>query len=30
MKLDNEVKILTETNELENEYNQEVDSLTNE
>ena len=30
MKLDNEVEILTETNELENEYNQEVDSLTNE
>ncbi len=30
MKLDNEVKILTETNELVNEYNQEVDSLTNE
>ena len=30
MKLDNEVEILTETNELVNEYNQEVDSLTNE
>ena len=30
MKLENEVKILNETNELENEYKQEVESLTNE
>jgi len=30
MKLDGEVKILNETNELEKEYIDEVDSLTNE
>jgi hypothetical protein len=30
MKLDNETKILTETNELQQEYIEEVDSLTNE
>ena len=30
MKLDNETKILNETTELEKEYIEEVDSLTNE